>query len=231
MVTFRAQCPHCNAKDNIFCFGFSNYIIETNASSGDTGQDRKFVRVNGKQVELIRFSLAGVCQDCKQPILATCRASMAQFEELKKCCKTDMDTRIKVEVLEVFPQPIPPYSHAALPEEVNKAFVDLQLMIQEKKRPHFIITGCRTVLERAVFELGGEGDTLARRVENLFEKGIITSSLQDWASIIRRHGNEAAHEMIGTAEEATELVNFTKVFLQFTFELPATIEAQRMSEN
>lgn len=227
MLSFRAECPHCHSKCSKFCFGYSNYIMEAEFSPDNTDQEKKFVRVNGKKIEIIRFSLAAVCNECHKPIVATCRGSKEQYDTFQACCKSDRDTLIKVEVLAVYPQPVPPYSHPSLPETVNDAFVDLQRMLQDKLQPHFIIMGCRTVLENAVRELGSAGNTLAERIDDLLKQGVITASLHDWATIIRRHGNAAAHEMVGTEEEATELVNFTKVFLQFTFELPATIQAQR----
>ena len=102
-------------------------------------------------------------------------------------------------------------------------------MLQARLQPHFILAGCRTVLEAVVRELGGNGHTLSARIADLHAQGVITKGLADWAHQIRIGGNDAVHEMSGTPEEARELVEFTKLFLQFTFELPARINEVRTS--
>ena len=53
--------------------------------------------------------------------------------------------------------------------------------------------------------------------------------LAEWAHIIRDDGNSATHEARGTQQEAEELVEFTKLFLQYTFEFPARVKVSRES--
>ena len=59
------------------------------------------------------------------------------------------------------------------------------------------------------------------------DQGIITETIKDWAHIIRDNGNDAVHELNGKREDAEDLLNFTKIFLQYAFELPAVIKAMR----
>ena len=228
MFTFEGHCPHCYSDRGFLAFGCSSYLIGQYDYSRCSPQERERLALRHKENPPVEFSLAGTCLHCKQPVVATCKASLKDRREIQDCIgKFDLTTRLTVEVCALFPAPTPPYSHPSLPEKVRDSFVDLQKMIQEGKQPHFIIFGCRAVLEAAVRALGGEGKTLHERVEDLYSAGVITSSLKDWASIIRRVGNEAAHQMEGTPEDAREMVAFVKVFLQFTFELPAVIQAAR----
>lgn len=230
MFYFNGHCPHCNSDKGFTCFGRSEYVIR-NFDDPEIRHEILVMKAERSSQIMTQFSLAGICRSCQQPIVAACVGSQAQYAEIGACMELpELTSTVSVEVQAIFPQPTPPYSHTSLPEAVRLAFVDLQNMVSERKMPFFIIGGCRVVLENAVRNLGGEGKTLYQRVQNLRDKGIITSSLADWASIIREAGNAAVHEMGGTPEEARELVNFTKVFLQFTFELPATIASLRSTK-
>ena len=224
MFTFEGKCPHCCSDRGFVAFGMSDYLIGDYDYQNVPPHDRRILEQRRENNPLTLFSLAGNCLTCKTPVVATCRGSMNARNEIQRCIGSfDISTRHKVAVENIFPKPIAHYSHASLPKEVNESFIDLQAMVQEGKRPHFIIMGCRAVLEAAVRTLGGEGKSLWERVDDLFRKGVITVSLKEWATIIRQTGNDAAHEMKGTTQEAGELVQFTRVFLQFTFELPDTI--------
>lgn len=228
MFIFQGTCPHCHSDRGFAAFGVSNYVIGDYDYSKTPVIEKVIFEKRRENNPLINCSLAGSCLSCKKPVVATCAASQKSLEEIRPCIGSfERETHRQVTVEYIFPSPIRHYSHPSLPQKVNESFIDLQKMLVENKQPHFIIFGCRSVLEAAVRHLGGEGKSLHERVENLYEKGIITVSLREWASIIRRIGNEAAHEMEGTSEEARELVEFTKVFLQFTFELPDTIAKAR----
>ena len=100
-------------------------------------------------------------------------------------------------------------------------------MLKQGLSPSLVITGCRSVLEISVNELGAEGKTLQHKINNLKEKSIVNGVLADWAHQIRLEGNSAVHQMEGTQEEAEELVEFTKLFLQYTFEFPSRVNAIR----
>ena len=243
MITFDGQCPHCGSDKGFNAFGMSLYII------GDRDYEKLPLNAEEKSLKSViddyghpirdahselfsqaDFSLAGECRKCHKPIVATCCATRKEALQIYgkiNSCKETMSFAGAVE--SVYPAPTPPYTHPSLPEIVQRAFVDLQKMIVEKKHPPFIIMGCRQVLEASVRALGAgqDGDSLHRRILALYEQGVITASLRDWAMIIKTHGNDAAHEMKGTEEQAKELVNFTKVFLQFAFEMPATIKSLR----
>lgn len=228
MFIFQGTCPHCHSDRGFMAFGMSHYVVGDYDYSKTPATDRNILEKRRENNPLLNFSLAGSCLSCKKPVVATCSASQKIFEDIRPCIGAlEKETHRQVTVEHIFPSPMQHYSHPSMPEKVNESFVDLQKMLVEKKQPHFIIFGCRSVLEAAIRHLGGEGKSLHAKVEDLYAKGMITASLKDWASIIRRTGNEAAHEMKGTSEEARELVDFTRIFLQFTFELPDTISKAR----
>lgn len=207
MFTFEGRCPYCSSDRGFVAFGMGISEIRENTAT---------------------FALSGTCLSCHEPIVAICETASGFRNKLHSCIHTyEERTLEKVDIKRIIPEPITHYAPISIPSLIRVAFIDVQEMLKKNISPHFIITGCRTVLEAAVKELGGEGDTLKQRIANLFEKGVITKVLADWADHVRLAGNEAVHEMGGTREEARELVEFSKVFLQFTFELPATIQAAR----
>ncbi|MBQ7607484.1 MAG: DUF4145 domain-containing protein [Desulfovibrionaceae bacterium] len=230
MLYFEGTCPHCHSDKGFLAFGLSMYTIGEYDYSHNTLEERKILEEKRKHNPQTLFSLAGECLSCHTPVVATCAASLNIRDEIKQCIQVadkTLDPLRRPDVLQIFPQPAQPYAHPSLPDNVRESFIDLQSMVFEKKRPPFIIMGCRAVLEAAVRNLGGDGNNLYERIQDLRENGAITKSLADWANIIRRVGNEAAHELAGSVEDARELVDFTKIFLQFTYELPATIAALR----
>ena len=54
----------------------------------------------------------------------------------------------------MYPEPEPPYAHSALPDSIRKDFMELQLILKQRLAPALVISGCRTILEIAVKELG-----------------------------------------------------------------------------
>lgn len=241
MLTFDGHCPHCGSDKGFNTFGMSYYIIgdrdygnfpldekEKRLKAAKETMDLPFDRRHDDLYMQTSFSLAGECRKCHKPIVATCSSLQKDANRIQAIINSEKETMPFPGMVEsIHPQPTPPYSHPSLPDKVNETFVALQDMITEKKPAHMIITGCRAVLEASVRTLGGgkEGDTLHTRIIDLFKKGAITESLKDWAIIVKNFGNDAAHEMKGTEAEAKELVNFTKIFLQFTFEMPAIIKS------
>jgi len=116
-----------------------------------------------------------------------------------------------------------------LPDAVNQDLIDLQNMLKQQLAPHLVMTGCRTILETAVKTLGGEGKRLVDQIQDLKNKAVVNGVLADWAQHIRLEGNSAVHERSGTQEEAQELMEFTKLFLQYTFEFPSRITTLRVT--
>lgn len=244
MITFDGTCPHCGSDKGFNAFGMSLYVI------GDRDYEKHPLTESEKKLKLAKecmdegaglpayvhnndlyieadFSLAGECRKCHKPIVATASALRQKTKELYPCVYRDKETMpFPGEIIAIYPQPTPPYSHPSFPEKVNETFIALQDMIRENKPAHMIITGCRQVLEASVREIDIKGvGTLHQRIKKIYDDGLITRSLFDWAMIIKDFGNGAAHEMLGTPEEAKELVEFTKIFLQYTFEMPAMINA------
>lgn len=69
---------------------------------------------------------------------------------------------------------------------------------------------------------------LAPRIDALASAGKLTSDLQEWAHLIRLDGNQGAHDDDELSEEEiSQLQEFTRLFLTYTFTLPSQIKAKK----
>jgi hypothetical protein len=78
---------------------------------------------------------------------------------------------------------------------------------------------CRKTLEGLCSEHGATKGTLATRLKDLRDRGVIENRLFEWADALRLSGNEAAHEVeiSVSAEDARDLLEFTNALLEYVF--------------
>jgi hypothetical protein len=234
MLFIESECPHCCEKRGFKLFAVSEYRAQGTASEIIK---RQKVTYTGKDYADAKnspasFYAAGTCVYCAKAILLELYLTKdidiyALLDHIAHYEKVYNGPLPKIK--EIYPKPIPPYSHPSFPEKLKNLFVDLQIVLKQKLMPSAVIVACRSVLEEAVRELGGNGDTLHRRIADLKGKSILNGVLYEWAIAIKNLGNAAAHELSGSQEEADELVEFTKLFLQYTFEFPARVKELRSS--
>lgn len=226
MLFIEGHCPHCNEKR-----GFNLYAVSEFRSKRDVVDLRRGSAGQKKGPYPARFYATGLCVHCGNPILIEVEIEDVFLFAMRDCI-TNHDRRYDgplPQILRMSPEPTPPYSHPSLPDAVNQDLIDLQNMLKQQLAPHLVMTGCRTILETAVKTLGGEGKRLVDQIQDLKNKAVVNGVLADWAQHIRLEGNSAVHERSGTQEEAQELMEFTKLFLQYTFEFPSRITTLRVT--
>lgn len=132
------------------------------------------------------------------------------------------------DVITTYPQAKTYVAHQSWPEKIKKAFVEIQELADERRSPALIVTQCRAILDVATKELGAEGRNIYDRINNLLEKQILTVGVAEWAHALRNLGADAVHDLDGGDEnQARELVEFIRLMLHVTFELPAEIAAKK----
>lgn len=232
MLFLKGSCSHCGEKSGFRVFAFSEYTCDLLPDAIEKSQINEPTYAYPERIKYARFFAAGTCCHCGGPALLDLKLDSDYLFALRAHI-TNSEKRYRgpePEIITTWPEPVPAYSHPALPEAVRLAFVDLQQMLKQDMQPHFIIDGCRTVLESAVKALGGQGSKLHHRIEDLKSKTVVNGVLYEWATQIRHLGNDAAHDMEGTPAEAAEMVEFIKLFLQYTFEFPARVKEARGKE-
>ncbi len=85
----------------------------------------------------------------------------------------------------------------------------------------------RRALELGVRALSAKGDNLAQRIDNLVATSRLTREMGDWAHAVRLIGNDGAHEAEQPPDSDIEdIAHFTRLFMLYTFTLPAMLAAR-----
>lgn len=212
MLTLKGTCPHCGSANGFKVFGISPCSVRNSGG------------------EMVRYSLAGICDNCAKPVTCSCESLPAEYREtgarLNESGEGALD---RTSVLEIFPKPAPAYAHRSIPGGINRAFASIQKMLMDVSCPSpTIVSACRGLLARAVSALGLDGNAdLRGQMGELFRRGLITASLNDWAEIL--DPSICAQRQICSSEDAAELAAFTRMFLRTAFEMPRQIAASQRS--
>lgn len=231
MFFVRVKCPHCADCNTVRLFNVGEYTAACSPSVLEKEQVSVATMSAARHRHSARFSAAGTCCACNGPVLLELEIDRDYLKVMREHILEAPQHRYDgppPKILRMWPEPPQPYAHPALPENVRKDFITLQnILPQLPESPWIGISACRTILENAVEYLGGEGGTLHKRLHNLADKGILSSVLLDWADCIRLSGNAAVHDCTGSIDEAEEIVEFTRLFLQYVFELPDRVRIAR----
>jgi hypothetical protein len=175
----------------------------------------------------IRAYGVAACPECNGPVLIWFECLWNVLKHISESGK-DIEWRYNgppPKILGTYPKPEEPDDSPHYPKALREVFIELQEDIRAKRTAPRIVVGCRSVLEVALKELGYDEkkDKLSHRIDKARENGILTESMRQWAHRIRLDGNEAAHELTASHEDAAEFVNFLRLFLEITFVLPTRI--------
>lgn len=224
MFQFRITCPHCaNQVDLAFNNLFHYRIAKTNGPV----QEHFRKDMHRRDEEMLCYG-AGNCSICEEPCLAIFRTPASHLHAVLHAAKDSMRASGKfvaehARLEMIYPEPPKPADDPSYPKKVRELFPELQQMAGRGASPSIVVGGCRSVLEVACVELGGEGKSLQKKIDSLLEKGVLTQPLAEWSHRLRLDGNAAVHEIDATPEQAKELVAFARLFLEVTFALPARI--------
>jgi len=226
MFFFKTECPNCG---NIESFPVYQVLERRVLTRQQAKKVAPAVQTRVIQHgDIMQAYGTGACPTCWQPLLFVFSCPYSDLEEIRKCTGPDKRyTGPTPNLLKQYPEPERAFEHPAIPEKTAKLFTNLQDHMRQNLDPSMVIAGCRSVLETAVNDLGAEGGTLVKRITDLQQKGVLPRVLADWAHQIRIEGNEAIHEINATVEQADEMINFVRIFLEYTFVLPRRIEEKR----
>lgn len=226
MLFLEGECPYCSEKRGFNVFAASDYRSKRPVAIIKKVNQNVRAPLEGFPTH---FFACGVCIHCGGPVIFGLEMDDTVLYIIRDCIQNH-DRRYEgplPKIVCMYPTPQPPYTHPSLPANIQKEFRDIQCIAKQGLSPSLVMTGCRTILETAVRELGGEGKRLIDRINDLKDKAVVNGVLAEWAHQIRIDGNSAVHEMSNTQIEAEELVEFTKLFLQYTFEFPSRIHEIR----
>lgn len=223
MITFVYDCPYCKAKHTGFEInGYKKF---------DSGSGPK-------------FSIMANCNRCTRAIVGNTRSliydTASKFEEAitNQNKWSDLEQFYwTVGTIKFFPQPEKPDIPEFLPNDVSAELETAeQLFLLNGEAQNFVKpagNSYRSVLEKALCHLADNPNRarLDKRIEHLFELGILTLSLKNFALRIRTLSADASHTYTEfTQSDLVELRTFVQLFLKYTFTLPAMIPDESKEE-
>lgn len=199
MGQIKRDCPHCFTKNSAFVV---------------------FGEVQRSQQ--LQFTVAFYCAGCSGGRVAIIRQDGSGKSPLNY--PGDLDAAHIFVILEEYPIIETHEAPRHLPDSINGFFLQAARSLEGR---NYDAAGmmCRKVLDIAVKRLKPDASgKLFQRIESLAQEGLITVDLKDWAHIIRDDGNDAAHEEEPTTPaKAKELLDFTELFLMYTFTMPGMV--------
>ena len=229
MFDVRRECGHCHQLgDHTLLFAYElQRPIGPVPESGRTLGGTRIIKLNDDD-EIQGGALAS-CPLCAKPsllIFSTRRKYFPNILDVINKSEQLFGGQSLITLAAAYPKSETAHDQSEWPENIRAIFIDAQDMLRQGKSPSIVIATCRSVLDVATKSLGGTKGNLGPRIDELAERGVITKPLQRWAHHVKMEGNEAIHEIVGTKDEAAELVEFVRMFLDMTFTLPKRIEAK-----
>lgn len=134
--------------------------------------------------------------------------------------KGDMAPFVTVNAM--YPAPPPALEHDAIPAGVRNAF-NQGLQAFQAGADDLAIVGFRKAIDLLA---GAGGAPLAKRIAALD----VPTALREWAHTVREFGNSAAHtDFAASREAAREVMEFTRLLLEYHYVLPARVAELRAS--
>jgi hypothetical protein len=237
LIQLRSKCAICG-NDADFCI---TQVSELLLKEPITGKPRPSHRqpANDHKIEACGLSRCPICNHPSLVLFECARSDLQAIIGNAPNAKplTLVATRADVAqgrafILATFPKNEARVEHPSWPTKVGPLVLELQDAVDRNRHAGLIIAGCRSIIDVATRALNvGDRQDLRERIDALAGQGVVTGSLRDWAHKVRLDGNLAVHEIEGTSEDARELVEFVKLFLQVCFELPHAIAAKQHGQS
>jgi hypothetical protein len=226
MFSLQWKCPHCSREETFTLTGVAEYLAKEQIPVGAVSTQRATV-IMREGHQTVRAHGMASCPKCNGPILIWFECASDALRRIGTSAK-DWVWRYDgppPRILGVYPKGEEPDDSPHFPEALRKVFVELQEDIRMKRTAPRLVMGCRSVMEVALKALGYDDkkDALSGRIDKARDDGVLTESMRAWAHRIRLDGNEAAHELQATDEEAREFVDFLRLFMEVAFVLPTRI--------
>ena len=164
------------------------------------------------------------CQRCwKGVVLEVVRKDSAGAREPSSASG---DLFSSFDLIEIHPKQAAIVAPEWVPERIANNYIEACDSLRRRSFSSAVMM-FRKVLDRATRELFSEGDAvspnLSKRIDQLAKQNRITAAMRDWAHVIRLDGNEAAHDEDPDMASATQIQQFTELFLLYCFTLPERV--------
>ncbi len=228
MFSFNLKCPHCSCLEYFKIHRIENYHSREPAQTEP--QYNANIPRNPKDNRPAQSYGTANCPrvNCGGPVLIWFESIHFSFRDHGRSLNSTewIYNGPPPKVLGVWPTPPCADDSEHWPDRLRTVFTEVQEDISLNRDPSRIVGTCRSILEVALASLGydkSKGKVLSDRIDAARNDGLLTEAMRAWAHKTRMDGNDALHELNSSRQEAIELVNFIRTFLEITFDLPKRI--------
>ena len=128
----------------------------------------------------------------------------------------------------IYPTPLPSPTDPNIPEELASDLNEAKKCFSiESYRASAVMS--RRCIQTACILKGAANGNLIAQIEELTSKGVITHEIEEWATVVRWVGNDAAHPNKDTVEkeDAKDALDLAEQFLHVIFVAPAIAKIRR----
>jgi hypothetical protein len=146
----------------------------------------------------------GICNSCKNPVLVLNNGD------------------------QVYPHPLPTPTDANIPKELADDLNEAKLCFSTDCYRACAVMARRCIQTACILK-GAKKTDLVGQIAELAAAGLITKDIEEWATVVRWIGNDAAHpgKDIVNKEDAEDSLELAEQFLHVIFVTPAVAKARR----
>ena len=128
----------------------------------------------------------------------------------------------------IYPHPLPSPSDKLIPENLRRDLDEAKLCLSVQCFRACAVMARRCV-QQACLTKGCKKDNLVGQIAELTQAGHITKDIEEWATVVRWIGNDAAHPngQAVTKEDAEDTLKLAEQFLHVLFVTPALAKARK----
>lgn len=128
----------------------------------------------------------------------------------------------------IYPHPLPSPTDKHIPDELRGDLDEAKRCLSVKCFRACAVMARRCV-QQACLTKGCKKNSLAEQIAELRAKWDITQDIQEWATLVRWIGNDAAHpgDLAVTKDDAENILKLTEQFLHVLFVTPALAKGLR----
>ena len=173
-----------------------------------------------------------VCKKCNHGVVAELMHTDPLSANAPSPSQCDGDPRadgflVRSEYPEVQNNRAPSYTPRMIAKRFNEGVAVLRYSTESA------VMLFRKVLETALNDIdpASRSDRLSDRIKKLCKENKLSPQMGDWARVVLRDGNDAAHgDQPPTKDEARQTMHFAEVLLQYLFTLPEMIKRHRQAK-
>ena len=129
----------------------------------------------------------------------------------------------------IYPYPLPSMTDERIPDPMRRDLIEAKICFSVDAYRACSVMARRAIQNACINKGAKEKDVLATQINELFNKGVITKDIKDWADVVRNVGNDAAHpnNEILEKEDADDILELAEQMLQVLYVAPAIANSRK----